>query len=91
MGWLWVFGGRIAYQGQVNLKDLNEKEGLVWDLADGWGLDTWRRRRKKTFQEEREECVVSLRKTNQLCRSKAFTHPFCINLVFTMCKVLVRC
>lgn len=33
----------------------------------------------RVFQEVREGYTVSLRKTNQLDRSKAFAHPFCIN------------
>lgn len=39
----------------------------------------------------REEYTVSLRKTNQLYSSKAFAHPFCINLALTKCKALVWC
>lgn len=66
-------------------------EGLVLGIGNWLGPGYTGKRQEEEFQEEREDCVMSLRKTNRLYRSKAFAHPFCINPAFTMCKALASC
>lgn len=59
-------------------------EGLVLGLGKWLGLGYMEKRESEDIPGRKRKMYGSLRKTNQLYRSKASNHPFCINAAFTM-------